>query len=71
MPRKKLGEIIYDEDTGEAKLVWDKLFQPVAPIDLAMWILLCDALVDVSADIETKYAHLKDMVVIEGMERVQ
>lgn len=71
MARKKLGEIIYDEETGEAKLVWDKLFQPVAPIDLGMWILLCDALVDVSADLEAKYAHLKDMMVVEGMERVQ
>lgn len=71
MARKKLGEIIYDEETGETKLVWDKLFQPVAPIDLGMWILLCDALVDVSADLETKYAYLKDMMVVEGTERVQ
>ena len=38
----KLAEIIWDDATGEASIVWEKDFKPTAPIDVMKYILLFD-----------------------------
>ncbi len=58
----KLAEIIWDDDTGEASIVWEKDFLPTAPIDVMKYILLFDAMVDVAHESNGNMADLQRMV---------
>jgi len=58
----KLAEIIWDDDTGEASIVWEKDFLPTAPIDVMKYILLFDAMVDVAHDANRNMADLQRML---------
>jgi len=58
----KLAEIIWDDDTGEASIVWEKEHQPVAPIPVMQYVLLFDAMVDVAHDANRNMADLQRML---------
>ena len=58
----KLAEIIWDDDTGEASIVWEKEHRPVAPIPVMQYVLLFDAMVDVAHDANRNMADLQRML---------
>ena len=58
----KLAEIIWNDDTGEASIVWEKEHRPVAPIPVMQYVLLFDAMVDVAHDANRNMADLQRML---------
>ena len=60
--REKLAEIIWDNTTGEASIVWLKEYQPMAPLPLSQYVLLFDAMVDVAHDANRNMADLQRML---------
>jgi len=68
MTRRIVGQVIYDDDTGKTKLEYEKMYQPISPIDIAMYILLRDALEDLAIDVELKRLNLDTTMKISGNE---
>ena len=58
----KLAEIIWDDDTGEASIVWENEHKPMAPIPVMQYVLLFDAMVDVAHDANKNMADLQRML---------
>lgn len=58
----KLAEIIWDDEAGEASIVWEQDFTPSAPIDVMKYILLFDAMVDVAHEANRNMADLQRML---------
>lgn len=68
MTRRIIGQVVYDDDTGNTKLEYEKMYQPLSPIDIAMYILLRDALEDLAIDVELKRLSLDTTMKISGNE---
>ena len=68
--KRKLAEIIYDDATGDANIVWDDDYKPEAPLDLALDILLHDSMVDIAHDASVWCATLQKMMKVNGSEVV-
>ena len=68
MTRRIIGQVVYDDDTGTTKLEYEKMYQPLSPIDIAMYILLRDALEDLAIDVELKRLSLDTTMKISGNE---
>jgi len=58
----KLAEIIWNDDTGEASIVWEKEHKPIAPLPIMQYVLLFDAMVDVAHDANRNMADLQRML---------
>ena len=70
--REKLAEIIWDNTTGEASIVWTKEVQPNPPLPLSQYILLFDAMADVVQEAHRNMADLQRMVKLtpDGKEAI-
>jgi len=70
--KKKLAEIVWDDTTGEASIVWLKEHQPIAPLPITQYVLLFDAMVDVAHDANRNMADLQRMLKlsVDGSETV-
>lgn len=68
MTQRIIGQVIYDDSTGNTKLEYDKMYQPVSPLDISMYILLRDALEDLAVDVELKRVNLDTTMKISGNE---
>jgi hypothetical protein len=68
MTRRIVGQVIYDDDTGKTTLEYAKMYQPISPLDIAMYILLRDALEDLAIDVELKRLNLDTTMKISGNE---
>ena len=70
--KMKLAEIIWDDITGEASIVWAKEHQPIAPLPIMQYVLLFDAMVDVAHDANRNMADLQRMLKlsVNGTETV-
>ncbi len=60
--KMKLAEIIWDDDAGEASIVWEKEHKPIAPIPVMQYVLLFDAMVDVAHEANRNMADLQRML---------
>ena len=58
----KLAEIIWDDVTGEASIVWAKEHKPIAPLPIMQYVLLFDAMVDVAHEANRNMADLQRML---------
>lgn len=58
----KLAEIIWNDDTGEAKIVWEKEHKPIAPLPVMQYVLLFDAMVDISNEANKNMSDLQRML---------
>ena len=58
----KLAEIIWNDVTGEASIVWAKEHKPIAPLPIMQYVLLFDAMVDVAHDANRNMADLQRML---------
>tara|TARA_R100001440_G_scaffold38590_1_gene58239 strand:- start:4 stop:237 length:234 start_codon:yes stop_codon:yes gene_type:complete len=70
--KEKLAEIVWDNATGEASIVWLKEHQPIAPLPITQYVLLFDAMVDVAHDANRNMADLQRMLKlsVDGSETV-
>jgi len=68
MTRRIVGQVIYDDNTGKTELKYEKMYQPISPLDISMYILLRDALEDLAIDVELKRLNLDTTMKISGNE---